>query len=201
MERGMTWIAVSAFVAAASLIIGVWGGDGMMIGLSILAVCMLIVCILFRNSTMYRYSLVASAVLLISTILMVSAFSYGTLVEDNGMSKNGWLLLSGFIQGMAIIPLIMLFYFTIAAVYDIRFNWAIVSGFSWLIGVGMMVPGYVFVYVFEQAGIDAGTVTNSDIVIKMIISLIMVAVFAIFLCMYFKKNRYMLTADGIEVMA
>ncbi|MDR2865996.1 MAG: hypothetical protein LBV13_01110 [Methanomassiliicoccaceae archaeon] len=199
MDTWKTMGALSIFLAAASVAFGVWGRDGAMIGLSCFAVFFSILSFLRCSGTVHRYSVIMSATVLICTVLSISVASYSSLVDSGTMSMLQWAYISGAVQGAAVIPLIVMFFFTVAALFKASYNWVMMPGLGWLVGMGIQVPKNLSVFVFQLADIQSGIITNNGIVIIMLVGLMMFILFCVILRSVFKKNRYLITASGLAV--
>lgn len=200
MDMRKVSAALSILLAAASFAAGVWGRDGAMIAMSSFAVLFSVLSAKYCSGTVYRCSLIMSATVLICTVIMVTAASYSTLVGGGAMSDNQWTAVCAAVQGAAAMPLIIMFYFTSAAVFGASYNWVLVSGLGWLVGMGIQVPKNVLVFAVQLADLEHGVVTNNSIVIIMLIDLAVFLAFSLVLYSVFRKNRYLITAKGLEVM-
>jgi hypothetical protein len=199
MDKERALAALWIIVAAVSAAVGVWGRDGAMIALSSLAVLFSILSYVYCSSSVYRYSAIMSVTVLICTVIMVTVASYGTLVEDGTMSAHRWMLVCGLIHGTAIIPLIVVFFFTTAAAFNASYNWVIVPGLGWLVGMGMQIPKYILIYAVQYSELEQEIISNTVVVVVMLVNLIMFIAFSLILRSVFKKNRYLITANGLEV--
>jgi len=189
----------SIFIAAVSLSLGIWYLDGAMIALSFIAVIFSIVSFKRCSGSVSKYSMTMSATILVCTALMVTVASYSTLVEGGKISDYSWVYVSAVIHGFAIIPLIVMFFFTTAALFNASYNWVLTPGLGWLVGTGFQVPKYILVFVIQFSDFENGIIVNSTLVISMFVNLIMFIVFCLILRYIFKKNRYLITAKGLVV--
>jgi len=140
-----------------------------------------------------------SLTVLVCTVILVSVNSYKNLV-DGGVTPGDWWLFCGIVQGIAVIPLIMMFYFTIAAMFSASYNWAIAPGLGWLIGMGMQVPKCILIFLIQFKDLERGAISNSTLILVMLVSMMVFVIFCLILRYVFKKNRYLITANGLVVM-
>ncbi|MCL1810902.1 MAG: hypothetical protein FWG41_01585 [Methanomassiliicoccaceae archaeon] len=187
-------------IAAVSVAAGVWGRDGATIALSSLAVFFSILCFIYCSNTVYRYSAIMSITVLICTVLMVSVASYDSLVDGGVMSGHQWMCVCGIIHGAAIIPLIVMFFFSVAAIFNASFNWVVVPGLGWLVGMSMQLPKSALMLITQYSELEQEIISNTTLVVVMLVNLIMFIAFSLILRSVFKKNRYLITANGLEVM-
>jgi len=131
---------------------------------------------------------------------MVFFASYGTLVDGDVMSNYQWMFVSGVIQGAATIPVMIMFYFTTAAIFNASYNRILVPGLIWLVGMGMQVPKCIFIFVIQFTDLQQGIISNNTLVVTMLVNLVIFLVFSMIAYPVFKKNRYLITAKGLEVM-
>jgi hypothetical protein len=131
---------------------------------------------------------------------MVTAASFGSLVDGGVMSRNDWVYVSAIIQGVATMPLVIMFYFTAAAVFKASYNWVLVSGLSWLVGVGLQVPKNVLIFTVQLKDLEQGIITNNGIVITVLVNLIMFIAFSVVLYFIFRKHLYIITEKGMGAM-
>jgi len=200
MDGKRTLAALYVIVAAVSVATGIWGKDGAMVAFSALGVLFSFLTFLYCSSIVYRYSALMSVTVLICTILAVSVASYGTLVDGGVMSEYQWALVGGVIQGAAAIPVMIMFYFTAAAVFNASYNRILVSGLIWLVGMGMQVPKCILIFVVQFTDLQQGIISNNTLVIMMLVNLIIFLAFSLIIYPVFKKNRYLITAKGLEVI-
>jgi hypothetical protein len=155
--------------------------------------------------------MIASATVLVCTIIMVTVASFESLVNGGVMSEYSWTFVSAIIRGIAAMPLIIAFFFATAAVFKASYNWVVVPGLGWLVGMGMQVPQLVMLFIVQVPGFlmlffagqpateEQEIIANATIVMGMLVNLVMFAVFSIVLRSVFKKNRYLINANGLEV--
>ena len=198
MDTGRAWAVLSVFVSAASVAVGLWGRDGAMIALSMSAVLFSVLSFIYCSGSAYRFTMIASLTVLACTVLMTTVASYGALVESGAASDLEWIYAYAVIRGIAVITLVISFFFTVAAVFKASYNWATVSGLGWLAGMGMQLPQFAAVLVFQSAELENEVIVNATIVIGMLVNLIMFAAFSLIIRYIFKKNRYLITANGLE---
>ncbi|MDR1954832.1 MAG: hypothetical protein LBP82_02635 [Candidatus Methanoplasma sp.] len=198
MDKDGALFMVSILLAAISSAAGIWGDDGIMTGISLLALCLTIPAAKYCTGSASRYSLIAATVVLVCTILMVTAASLESLVDGGTVTRHGWIYVAGLIHGAAVIPLIILFYFTTAAAFNASYNWVFAPGFCIFMGLGMMIPAFTIVYWTQRAKMEADIIKSDDVIIGMAVELVMFVVFALFLLYIFRKHRYLITKNGLE---
>lgn len=199
MDRSKTLGVISIFAAVLALIVGIWGMDGAMIALSCFAIFFSVMSTMRCSEKVQQYSVIMSVTMLICTILAVTVVSYGSLVKSEILSENQWSLVCGIVQGVAVIPMIPMFFFVAAAFFKASFNWVMMPGLGWLVGMGFQLPKNLSVRIFQLSDIMDGIMTNNGIVIIMFVGLIMFIAFSLILRSIFKKNQYLITADGLVV--
>ncbi|MDR2698201.1 MAG: hypothetical protein LBB30_00785 [Candidatus Methanoplasma sp.] len=199
MDAGRSWFALSIFISTVSVAFGIWGQDGAMTALSLLAVLFSVLSFTYCSTAARPYPIIASTTVLICTTLMVTVASYDMLAEGGYVSDLGWIYLYAVIRGIAVIPLIIVFFFTTAAVFKASYNWAVVSGLGWLTGMGMQVPQFAMVLILQSSELENEIIVNATIVIGMLANLVMFAAFSLIIRSVFKKNRYLITSNGLEV--
>ena len=199
MDAKKSWAALSIIAAVVSLVVGAWGRDGAMIALSCFAVAFSIIALMRCSEKVFIYSLIMSATVLVSTILMVTIASYSSLVDGGVMTNYWWIYVSAAIHGTAMVPTIVMFFFTAAALFNASYNWVLMPGLFWMVGTGMQVPMYVAVYIVQYAELEAGIISNTTLVMTMFLNLILFFAVSMILRHIFKKNRYLVTAEGLKV--
>jgi len=115
------------------------------------------------------------------------------------VSDLEWIYVYAIIRGVAVIPIIIMFFFAVAAVFKASYNWATISGLGWLVGMGMQLPQFAMVLILQSAELESETIVNATIVIGMLVNMVMFAALSLILRFVFKKNRYLITANGLEV--
>ena len=199
---------ISVAIAAVSVAAGVWGSDGPMTVLSLIAVILSVTAFAYCSDTVLRFSLTASMTVLVCTLVMVTVASHDSLVGGGTMTEYSWTFIAAAVRGAAVLPLILLFYFAAAAAFRASYNWVSAGGLAWLIGLGMQVPMFVLLFLIEVPGpIDSvlgnepavDIISNASIVIGLFLSLMMFLIFSLVLANVFRKNRYLITANGLEV--
>ncbi|MDR2866990.1 MAG: hypothetical protein LBV13_06305 [Methanomassiliicoccaceae archaeon] len=199
---------LSVMIAAASVAAGIWKQDGPMIALSAMAFILSAVSLAYCRGDSWRIFVIASVTVLICTLIMVTAASHQTLVDEGTMSEYTWTYVAALVRGVAIISLILAFYFATAAAFKASYNWVSAGGLAWLIGMGMQVPMFVLMFMIEVPGaIDSvignepavDIVSNASIVIGMLINLAMFMAFSLYMGRVFVKRRWLITANGLEV--
>jgi len=170
-----------------------------MIALSGFAVVFSVITLMRCSEKVFLYSLIMSLTVLVSTILMVTVASYSTLVDGGVVTNYWWIYVSAAIHGAAMIPTIVMFFFTTAALFNASYNWVLMPGLFWMVGTGMQVPMYVMVYIVQFAELEAEIISNTTVVMTMFLNLIMFFVVSMILRHIFKKNRYLVTSEGLKV--
>jgi hypothetical protein len=130
---------------------------------------------------------------------MGTVLSLENAVVGGMMSRDVWAYETAFMKCVAVIPLIILFYFTAAAAFGASYNWALVAGLSFFVGLGMMLAGHTVIYFFQRSKID-DIVTKADVVAELLMSVIIFALLAVLLSHIFKRRRYLITKNGLETM-
>ena len=199
MNAGRALSVASVIISAISLAIGFWGSNGVMTVASFIALCFSIVNVRYSPDR-FRLAIIMSAVLLVCTILITTVFSYETLVvSENIMTKATWVFVAGPIYAIAVIPITFMAYFVIAAISNASYNWAVVSGLTVFIGLGIHSAGYAMTYVFFLFGLEKHLSENYIAIYGLIIGLLTLVIFTILLNRIFLKNRYLITANGLGV--
>jgi hypothetical protein len=188
---------VSILLCALSVIFGIWEQDGFMIGLSVTAVLLAVLSFIYCSGSVQRYSVIMSLTVLICTALMVTAASYDSLVGGGAISELGWIFVVGIIHGVAVIPMILMFFFTVAAAFKASYNWVTVPGLGWLVGMGMILFPYVLILVFQRAELEV-MINNSTLVITAFVGMLMFIAFLMIIRSVFRKCRYLITDEGLK---
>jgi len=189
---------VSIVLAAVSLVIALWKGEGMMIGISAVALFISVPAMIYCANGVSLHSLLASSVVLVCTVVIVTVASVESMVDDI-VSRDTWSYVAALIHCAAILPLIISFYFTITAASGASYNWVLASGFAMFIGMGMLLPGHAVVFFTQRSKID-DVVTKTDAIAGLLVGLIIFTVFAIILCCVLRKKRCLITKNGLEAM-
>jgi len=190
---------LSAVIVAASLLIGVWKGEGMTVGVCIVALAVSVPAMMCAPPNVSKYSVIASVSVLVCAILMITVIPENALVMGGGTDLI-WVYAAALITGAALIPQAIVFFFVIAAKFEASYNWVIVSGLGWLVGLGMTIPKCLMVLVFWYDDVQAGLLSNPATVIGLMINLIMFVFFFVTAGRIFRKNRYIITSNGLERM-
>jgi len=198
MGRERVLAALCIIVSLISVAIAAFGKDGAMIALSSIAVLFSALCFVYCAKTVYRYSAIMSVIVFACTVILVSANSYKALV-DGGVTPDNWWLFCGVVQGIAVVPLIIMFFFTMAAMFNASYNWVTVPGLGWLIGMGMQVPKCILIFLVQYHDLVRGAISNNALILVMLVGLLIFIIFCIILRSVFKKNRYLITANGLVV--
>jgi len=199
MDKDRAPFIISIIIAGVSLALGIWGDDGAMISISVMALILSILATVCCRSKVSILSVSAALTVLVCTVLMVTVFSAENMAAVGPETRDLWSYFEAVVQCIAIMPLAILLSFVIAAASGASYNWAIASGFAFFTGLGMTVPGHAFVFFLQRWKLDE-LITKNDVVAFMILSLVIFALFAIILGYIFKKKRYLITENGLEVM-
>lgn len=197
MEKWRRWAIISVIIALFSVLVGIWNMESITLVASVMALLFSTVSMIYCSKSVDRFSLIMSVVVLTATVLMATLTSYDVLVRDGPLSRHAWIYVSAAVHVAAVIPLIPMFYFTVAAVLKASYNWVIISGFSWLLGMGMLAPGYAFIKILQRADVDNEIITNANLVIGMMVNLVVLLAFALVL-LYVCKRKYLITPNGLE---
>jgi hypothetical protein len=199
MGRDRIPFLISVIMAAAALAVGIWALDMISVGISAVALSLAAASAVYcRGGSLFTVA--ACSIVLVCVILMCTAVSMESTVINGTLSKHDWITISAIIQGIAILPLIVLFYFVHAAAFNASYNWVLVSGFSIFIGLAMTAPGYALIYFTQRSLIDNpdGGFMGNDVILRMWLTMIMFIVFAVTLLTVFAKKRYLITMNGLE---
>ena len=197
MTRGYVFGGIGAAFSAVSIALGLYYNDAMMVVLSLLALCYCIVSLKYGNAGLFVT--VASMIVMVCTILVTIVFSYDSMVTNGTMEKIDWSFIINIIQTVAVIPLTVLTFFIIAKVSEASYNWVMIGGFTPFIGLGIMGIGYALTYIFLLTELNDVLTDNVYILYGAAICLITHIVIALILGSIFKKRRYLITSNGLEV--
>ena len=199
MIAGRALSVAIVLISAMSLAIGLWGNLGVMTIVSAIALCFSIINAKYAPGC-FRLALIVSVVLIVCTILMTTVLSYDTLVREGTMSNETWIHMAGIIQAVAILPITFMSYFVIAAFSNASYNWAVVTGLTTFIGLGILSIGYAMTYVFYTLDLNKGPSENYYVFFGLMVAVLVLVIFSICLHHVFRKNRYLITSKGLEVM-
>ena len=199
MSAGKALSVASIVISAISLAIGVWGSNGVMSVASLIALCFSIINVKYSPDR-FRLALIMSVILLVCTVLITTIFSYETLVRDGTLAKDTWSYIAGVIQAIAVLPVAFMSYFAIAAFSNASYNWAVITGLTTFIGLGIHTAGYAMTYAFFIFDLEKGLSENSYVLYGLMIGMFSLIIFTIILNRIFLKNRYLITSNGLEVM-
>ena len=199
MDVNRFYAVFAVILALTSAMIGLWIREGVMVLFSLFAVIFSIVPILLESKGISKYALITSSFVLICTILAATLLSYETIVENGTVTADQWVYLCAVIHTVPLIPLVMMFYFATAPVFKASYNWIFVSGLSWILGLGILGMGYAVTYLIQRHDIDSGILTNTNIVISLITGLVTMIILSLILLGIFKRKRYLITENGLEV--
>jgi len=202
MDR--TWVLAGIVISLVSLALGVWKQDGMMMTMSAAAVFFSVLSFMYCSDRVHIYAFIMSVSVLICTALTVTVASHDSLVVSGTASTYTWIYITSIMRGIAVIPMIMMFFFVTAAVFKASYNWATASVMSWAIGMGLLLPMYVTVLFVQRAdlydGMNDGIIANATLVIGMLVNLLIFITFSMILRSVMKKNKYLITENGLEEM-
>ena len=199
MENGRAQVLLGISLATVSVVIGLIDKEGLTATFSIIALCLSIGCLRYCSESTYRFSLISSSVVLLCTVLMATLTSYESLVESGVMSRYTWIYVSAIVHTAAVVPLVVMVLFVTAGISGASYNWVVVAGFGWLIGMGIMTMGYTLVNLVQRPDVDAGILANANIVIGLMVSLLVFIAFSLVLRHAFLKNQWLITTNGLEV--
>jgi hypothetical protein len=188
---------IGAVLAAVSLLVAVWKEEGMMIGTSIVALCVTVPAAMYCPRSVSKYSLIAAVTVLVCTVLIGTVLSLESAVGGGMMTRDAWSYVTAVIECVAVIPLIILLHFVSASAFGASYNWALVSVLSFFVGLGMMLAGHAVIFFAQRSKIDV-IVTKTDVVAELLMSVIIFALLAVILSQIFKKRRYLITKNGLE---
>jgi len=158
----------------------------------------------YCSEHVHTYSFIMSVTVLLCTTLTVTVASYDSLVAAGSASEYTWTYVSAIIRGFAVIPMIMMFFFVAAAVFKASYNRVTAPVLSWAIGMGILLPMYVTILFVQRADLyesmSDGMITNTTLVIGMLINLLMFIAFSLILRHVLRKNNYLINDKGLEVM-
>jgi len=191
--------ALGPVIIAASLLAGIWKGEGMTVGVCIVALFVSVPAMLYCPPSASKYSIIASVSVLICAIFMI------TVVPENALVMGGetdliWVYAAGVFTGAALIPQAVMFFFTVAARFKASYNWVMIFGFGWSVALGMTIPKTLMILVFWYDRVQDGLLSNPATVIGLMINLIMFLTFFAAMGSIFRKNRYIIASNGVERM-
>ncbi|MCL2607992.1 MAG: hypothetical protein FWD92_05515 [Methanomassiliicoccaceae archaeon] len=194
------WALMAVIISFFSLALGIWKQDGSMMALSATAILFSVASYIYCSNGVYVYALVMSVTVLICTALMVTVTSYDSLVATDTVSEHVWICLSAVIRGAAVIPMIIMFFFVVAAIFKASYNRVTAPILCWAVGMGILLPMYVTILFVQRADLNDGIIVNATLVIGMFIKLLMFIALSLILRSVLKKNNCLITDKGFEVM-
>lgn len=197
MDTSRMLAITGTIISAASLAIGIWSLEGVMIAISLFSFCFSLAAVKYAPSSVDRIVLITSVVVMICTALVATVVSYDSLVGSGTISKNVWTYMIAVLQTIPILPLIFLSYVAIASAFNASYNWAVVTGLSVFIGIGIQSSGYVLVYVVQWLGLGAFAIVNADVLYSLGIVLMASILFSAVLWRVFVKNQYLINSQGL----
>jgi hypothetical protein len=185
--------------ASASTVLGFIGEEWHVLALSVMAAALSLLTFLHCSDSVSVFAMMSSFTILMSAIILTTVASETALVVNGSLSELSWIYLSSAVRGVATVPLILVFLFVFAAVYKASFNWVTASGLSWMIGLGLLVPQCMSLLIFETELLQDWVISNVEIIRGMIVNGVIFIIFSAALCLVFKKKRYIICENGLEV--
>ena len=199
MQSDRAPFIIGIVLSIVLLFAAIWKNDGMTVGTCVTALAISIPVAIYCPRTVSNYSLFSSLALLICTILMLFIVPYDSMFQGED-SSIFWACVSAFILGIALIFQVILFFFFTAAMFKASYNWVLVSGLGWIIGLGLMVIRYMTLLIFQYNEAEEGLLVNPILAFGMLVNLIMFVVAFVIIGRMMKKNRYLITFNGTEAM-
>jgi len=199
MDKDRIPFVLSIVIIAASLLAGIWKGEGMAVGVCLVALVVSVPAALYCSPNVSRYSIIASVSALLCAAFMI------TVVPKNALFMGGetdlvWIYTAALMTGAALIAQAVLFLFVVAARSGASYNWVMVFGLGWLISLGMTIPKTLMVLVLRHDETHSVFVSNPVTVIGLMVNLIMFITFFAAAGLVLKRNRYIITRNGTEAM-
>jgi hypothetical protein len=185
-------------MACASAAVALWRSEGALALLSVASAALSAMLFGRGSGASGICAIAASASVLACAAASVTVASHDALASSGAVSRDGWIYLSAVIRGVPLAPIALLSLFAASARFGARFNWALVSGFVWLIGTGMISLGNAFVYVMQQADIDSGKIVNSGIYVGLMVCMLMCLAAGAALGVALRRKGLMITPAGLE---
>lgn len=199
MNAGRIVAIASAFLALVSLIIAFVECEGIMTVTAVFVLGFGAIASKRCSARTNRYILLASMMTLICTVLSVTVFSQQK-VDDGEISEFVWFYIMAVIHAVPIVPLTFSSFVIIASVSEASYNWAVVRGLSPFISMGMLVPGYVAEYFFQDFYVDVWMVDNGYILYGLIVMFVIMLVVGLVVTHYMRVTRTIITEKGSEVL-
>ena len=199
MDKDRIPFVLSTVIVAVSLLAGVWKGEGMTVGVCIVALLVSVPAALYCPPNVSRYSVIASVSALMCAVLMITVIPENALVMGRDTDLV-WVYAAALITGAALIPQALLFFFVVAAKFGASYNWVMVFGLGWSISLGMTIPKTLMILVFWYDDVQSGLLSNPVTVIGLMVNLIMFVAFFAVAGILFKKKRCIITRNGTEAM-
>lgn len=199
MFRDRAVFIIGIVLSAALLAAAIWKNDGMTVGTCVTALAVSVPVAIYCPRTVSNYSLLSSLVLVICTSLMLIAVPYDSMFQGY-VSSIGWACVSAFILGIALIFQTLFVFFFTAAAFKASYNWVLVSGLGWIIGLGLMLVRYITVLIFQNTEAEEGLLVNPILAFGMLVDLIMFIVAFVIIGRIMKKGRCLITSNGPEAM-
>ena len=201
MVKGRMPFVAGVIFAAVSMAIGLWENNGTTIGISLTALILLIPSAKYCPDRVAVYCVIAGIAVIVCAVLTATVASEDALVNSDIPSERWtYVLVSAVIYGAAMVPMILVFFFTVAAAFGSSYNWVTASSLGWLAGLGMTAPQYLMTLVFQNSEVQDEIILNTHIVTGMLVALVIFIVFSLFLSRILRKNRWLITANGLEAM-
>jgi len=186
-------------VVVSSLALSLWYGNGMSIGVCAISLLIAVPAVMYCDRSLRLCFVLSSGILLLCTVIMMLVIPIDAFAraEDTDWSL---VYLTALMTGLALMPQMILFFFTFAAVFKASFNWAALMSIGWLVGAGMLLLKYLAVLWFQNEAADAGLMITATIVTEMLICILMFAALSMIVGHMFRKGRIIITSNGLERM-
>jgi len=199
MLRDRALFIIRIFLSAVLLAASIWKGNGMAVGTCAVAFVISIPVAVHCPKSVSFYSRVASLTLLICTVIMLTAVPYESMFRG-GDSDMTWACISAALSGAVLITQAVLFFFLTASVFKASYNWVLVGGMGWIIGLGFMVIRYLTLLIFQYDEAESGLLVNPVTTVGMLVNLIMFVAAFVTIGNVMKKKRLIITSNGLEAM-
>lgn len=196
----MNWKSAAALSVALSVlatIVSGWYHDWVCTALGVYSAVFSYTCFIKSND---RYSVfcLASSVLVLAGALVSSFCLPYSLVTDESLDVNTWALMVAVSHSLCIPLLAVESFYFMAARFQASYNWMLVSGLVFFIGLGMALPGFILEFVDYLLGISNLT-TNAYALLSLIVPVLFMIVTAIVAWRVMRPNRYLITSEGRKV--
>ena len=137
---------------------------------------------------------------LLCTILSVTVFSQESLVDSGSMEKVTWFYLMALVHVVPLLPMTFASFFVIASITGASYNWAVVRGLTPFISMGMLVPGYVTEYFFQDINLDVWMVDNGYILYGLLVTLGITLVLSWLVSRRMRESHKIINEHGLVVL-